>query len=75
MKLKNPFKKKKRFSYKKFRLHHKVFFTMTGLIGVVLVWRGVWEFFDRAHILEHPIASAAVGLGLVAVSGAFFSML
>lgn len=61
--------------YRQFRLHHKIFFTITGLVGVVLVWRGVWTFFDWAHLLEHPIASTAVGMALVGVSGAFFNLL
>lgn len=38
-------------------------------IGVVLFWRGVWEYADRLHI--HPLISLGVGILLLGALGLF----
>jgi hypothetical protein len=38
-------------------------------IGVVLFWRGVWEYADRLHI--HPLLSLGIGILLLGGIGLF----
>ncbi|OGH19992.1 MAG: hypothetical protein A3D74_03800 [Candidatus Levybacteria bacterium RIFCSPHIGHO2_02_FULL_37_13] len=60
---------------KRFRLHHKLIFSLIGIVGIILVWRGVWTFFDNAPLLNDPVVSIIVGFLLVAFSGLFFKLL
>ena len=57
------------------RWHHKVFFSLLGVTGVVLIWRGIWDLVDQAPVLNAPLASVILGLVLVAIAGAFFELL
>jgi|GEM_PF-4311586 len=61
--------------YKKFQLHHKIFFSLVALFGAVLVWRGIWYSFESVPFLESPISQIVIGFILVAISGAFFKLL
>ncbi|MBI4078919.1 MAG: hypothetical protein HY429_01335 [Candidatus Levybacteria bacterium] len=56
------------------RAHHKILFSLVGIIGVVLVWRGIWTLTDATPLLNDPIASIALGIFLVILSGFFFKL-
>jgi len=58
-----------------FRIHHKVLFTCVGVVGVILVWRGIWSLFDQTPIVSNPIVSLLLGLLLVLFSGIFFKLI
>ncbi len=60
---------------KRFRLPHKVVFSFIGVMGVVLVWRGLWNFFDATPFINQPIASLVIGIVLVVISGFLFKMI
>ena len=68
-------KNKTKWSMKKARIHHKVIFTLTGVIGVVLVWRGMWSIFDSVPFVSNPWFSVALGFLLVIASGIFFRLI
>lgn len=59
----------------KFRLHHKIFFSLVGIIGVIAVWRGIWNFLDYTPIINDPATSIIFGFVLIIVSGVFFKLL
>ncbi|MBI2074502.1 MAG: hypothetical protein HYT83_01550, partial [Candidatus Levybacteria bacterium] len=56
------------------RLHHKLIFSLLGVIGVVLVWRGIWTLTDAIPFLNDPITSVIIGLLMVILSGFFFKL-
>ncbi len=58
--------------FKRLRLRHKLLFTLVGSVGVILVWRGVWSFFDTTPFLNQPVASLIIGIILVILSGFLF---
>ncbi len=60
---------------KRLRLHHKILFTIIGVVGVILIWRGVWEIVDGVAIINNPYLSFVVGLVLVVASGIFFRLI
>lgn len=59
---------------KRFRLHHQILFTLIGIIGVILIWRGVWTLSDQNPFLQHPLVSIVLGLILVIMAGFFFKV-
>lgn len=61
--------------FKRFRIHHQIFFSLVGILGVIMVWRGIWTSFEIVPFLEHPFTQIIVGFILVVFSGAFFKML
>lgn len=50
-----------------FRLHKKVLYVLLVAVGMILVWRGVWDLVDMYVFLENPLLSALISLfvGLV----------
>lgn len=62
-------------SLNRFRLHHKILFSITGIIGAVLIWKGIWALTDKAPLLNNPVVSVILGLVLVVISGVFFKLL
>jgi hypothetical protein len=44
---------------------HKFFYTMAISIGVVLVWRGIWEITSKLPILSESIVALIVGIGIL----------
>ncbi len=36
----------------------------TDLVGVILIWRGVWSLFDVYFFPENPILSNIVGIAI-----------
>ncbi|MDP2649697.1 MAG: hypothetical protein Q8P10_02535 [bacterium] len=61
--------------FKILRLHHKIIFTFIGVLGVVLVWRGIWNIFDNLPVLNNPLISVFFGFLLVVLSGIFFKLI
>lgn len=60
---------------KRFRLHHKLIFALIGIIGIIMVWRGVWTLIDTTPFFNAPVISIILGLLLVVISGFFFKLL
>jgi len=58
-----------------FRKHHKILFSLIGVVGIILVWRGVWNLVDTTPFFNAPVISIIVGFLLVALSGFFFKLL
>lgn len=42
--------------------HHRLLFPLVVAVGVVLVWRGLWNLFDQVPILSYSFISLALGL-------------
>lgn len=42
--------------------HHKLIFPLLVGVGVVLVWRGLWEIFDVTPIISYSFISLALGV-------------
>ncbi len=42
--------------------HHKLLFPLVVAVGVVLVWRGLWNLFDQVPILSYSLISLSLGL-------------
>lgn len=42
--------------------HHKLLFPLVVAVGVVLVWRGLWNLFDQLPIVSYSVISLALGL-------------
>lgn len=42
--------------------HHKLIFPLLVGIGVVLVWRGLWEIFDVTPVISYSFISLALGI-------------
>ncbi len=42
--------------------HHKLLFPLVVAVGVVLVWRGLWNLFDQVPILSYSFISLALGI-------------
>lgn len=59
----------------RFRLHHKIIFSLIGIIGVIAIWRGIWNSLDYTPLINHPLGSIVVGFILVMISGVFFKLL
>ena len=60
---------------KRLRLHHKIIFSLIGIVGIILVWRGVWTLIDATPFFNTPVISIVLGFLLVAISGFFFKLL
>lgn len=58
--------------FEKFRLHHKIIFSVIGIIGVVAIWRGIWTLLDLTPFVAHPLVAIIIGLILVAAASGFF---
>lgn len=56
------------------RLHHKIIFSVIGIVGIILVWRGVWTLIDATPFFNAPVISILLGILLVAISGFFFKL-
>ncbi|MDD4352160.1 MAG: hypothetical protein PHU71_04225 [Candidatus Gracilibacteria bacterium] len=54
---------KKKFS---FSLHPRKNFlgTLLVVIGIVLIWRGIWDLADIYFLPEHPVLSNVIGIAL-----------
>ncbi len=61
-------------SFKKFRIHHRIFFYVLGAFGAILIWRGVWDLVDATPIFNHPVVSLLSGVGLTVAAGVFFEL-
>lgn len=44
---------------------HKILFQLIILLGVVLVWRGLWDLFDQIPVISSALISIVVGLFLL----------
>lgn len=42
--------------------HHKLLFPLIVGVGVVLLWRGLWDLFDNTPIISYSFISIALGL-------------
>lgn len=42
--------------------HHKLLFPLVVGVGVVLLWRGLWNLFDQIPIVSYSFISIALGL-------------
>lgn len=42
--------------------HHKLLFPLVVAVGVVLVWRGLWNLFDQVPILSYSLISLTLGI-------------
>lgn len=42
--------------------HHKLLFPLLVGVGVILVWRGLWELFDVTPIISYSFISLALGI-------------
>lgn len=43
----------------------KFVFTLIGIFGVVLVWRGIWEVTEVMPILQYSVVALLVGIGIL----------
>ena len=43
----------------------KLTFTLIVIIGVVLVWRGIWEISESLPILQYSVIALLVGIGIL----------
>lgn len=41
---------------------HRFFFPLVSAIGVILVWRGLWDIFDQIPIISYSAISLSLGL-------------
>lgn len=57
-----------------FRKRYKIIFTLIGVVGVILIWRGVWTIVDTLPYANDPLFSLILGLLLVVISGIFFRL-
>ncbi|MBI2613781.1 MAG: hypothetical protein HYW62_03335 [Candidatus Levybacteria bacterium] len=60
---------------RRLRFHHRIIFTLLGTMGIVLIWRGTWNLFDKTPLLNDPLISILAGLLLVILSGIFFKLI
>lgn len=44
---------------------HEILFAIIVLMGVVLVWRGLWGIFDTTPVISYSVVSLFVGLFLL----------
>lgn len=56
------------------RFRRKIFVSLLGTVGVVLLWRGLWMLFDLTPFVEHPIISVFVGIFVLIVSGFLYKL-
>lgn len=59
----------------RFRLHHKAFFSLVGVVGIIAIWRGIWTYLDYTPLINHPFISIIIGIFLAIISGVFFKLL
>lgn len=52
--------------------HYPILYSLIGAIGIVLVWKGVWETAERFPILYGP-ASILLGTAILLVTGLMVS--
>src|SRR3989338_3920542 len=45
---------------------------LIGAIGIILLWRGVWDFVRDVPIIEDPIVSIVIGLLLLYISHEYY---
>ncbi len=45
---------------------------LVGAIGVILLWRGVWDFVKEVPVIQEPLVSVAVGLLLLYFSHEYY---
>lgn len=56
---------KMRMSFLRKFAKHKFLFSLIGGIGVVLVWRGLWDLSETIPGLESSAVALVVGLGII----------
>jgi len=57
----------------RFRLsHYPIIYALIGAVGVVLVWKGVWDIVDLFPILFGPVA-LLVGVSILLLTGLLVS--
>ena len=54
------------------KIGRNAFLLVTGSIGVILFWRGVWALADGTPILENPWVSLFLGLVILVLSHQFY---
>lgn len=42
--------------------HHKLLFPLIVGVGVVMLWRGLWNLFDQTPIISYSFISIALGI-------------
>jgi|SRR5579872_2352455 len=42
--------------------HHKLLFPLLTGVGVILLWRGLWDLFDQIPIISYSFISIALGI-------------
>lgn len=42
--------------------HHRLIFPLIVGVGVVLLWRGLWDLFDQIPIVSYSFISIALGI-------------
>lgn len=60
---------------KEFRERYRITFTLIGVVGIILIWRGVWTIVDTLPYVNNPFLSLLIGFIFVAVSGIFFRLI
>jgi hypothetical protein len=60
--------------FRQMRIHHKLIFSLVGLVGVIFVWNGVWRLIESTPVIGHPVSAIFIGLALAAISGVIFSL-
>ncbi len=45
---------------------------LIGAIGIVLVWRGIWDFAKEVPVIKEPIVSIVIGLFLLYISHEYY---
>ena len=56
------------------RRKHKAIFTILGVSGTVLIWKGVWEAVSIVPVFDQPLISIVAGAVLVVIAGVFFHL-
>lgn len=45
---------------------------LIGAIGIILVWRGVWDFVREIPVIEDPIVSIVIGFLMLYFSHEYY---
>jgi hypothetical protein len=59
---------------KKFSLlpEKRIVLTLLGTVGVVFVWRGIWNFLDSLSFLNDPNLSLGIAIVIIVVAVLYF---
>ena len=52
------------------RFRKNLFYGVLLVVAFMLIWRGFWHLADSTPVLQNPIASILMGLGLILFLGA-----